>query len=79
MNEQINKEPEVIALDCGKIVFVDSTAIGVLVKVLKNAVKKDIELVFYDLNEPLRRLFDKTALNTFFKVTTKTRFEMDYL
>ncbi len=73
------KKPGVIAINCANLRSIDSTAIGTLVKFFNEAMKKNIELIFYDLNPSIRKLFYTIHLEKFFSVMSSKRFQNDYL
>ncbi len=77
-NETVAGEPKVVAINCKKIKFIDSSAIGILVKFLNSAMKQKIDLVFYDLNESLYTVFKTAKLENFFTLLTKEEFESKY-
>ena len=78
-NEQLLKRPKVMAINCKNIKYIDSSAVGILVKFLNNAMKMNTELVFFDLSEPIINVFKTAKLGNFFKIMSRTQFEMDYL
>lgn len=78
-NQQLARYPKVMAINCKNIKYIDSSAIGILVKFLNGAMKQKTEMVFYDLNESILGVFKTAKLNNFFKIMSKTQFEMDYL
>jgi anti-sigma B factor antagonist len=75
----IEKKPSVIALDCSKLDYIDSSAIGTLVKFLNNAMSKKIKLVFFDLNKPIQNIFKTARLDNFFTITTREQIKRDYM
>jgi anti-sigma B factor antagonist len=75
----IENKPEVIAMNCKELEYIDSSAIGTLVKFLNNAMSKKIKLVFYDLNTAIQNIFKTARLDNFFTITTKEKLEKDYL
>jgi anti-anti-sigma factor len=77
--EQIAQNPEVIAINCKHLNQIDSTAIGTLVKFFNSAMTRDIRLIFFDLNSSIQRLFETAKLHRFFSVTTKKKFENNFL
>ncbi|MCP4136442.1 MAG: STAS domain-containing protein [bacterium] len=77
--KQLAKKPKIIAINCTKLDKIDSSGIGSLVLFLNNAMKKKIKLVFFGLNYTIQRLFNKAKLNHFFTITTKSKFEVDYM
>jgi anti-anti-sigma factor len=78
-NEQAAKSPRVIGINCKDIRFIDSSAIGILVKFLNNSMKLKIELIFYDLSETILGVFKTAKLGNFFKIMTKAQFEVEFL
>ena len=77
--QQIAKRPRAIAINCKNIKYIDSSAIGILVKFLNGAMKQKTEMVFYDLSDTIITVFKTAKLGNFFKIMTKTQFEMEYL
>ena len=78
-NEQVAKNPTVIAFNCANIKFVDSSAIGILVKFLNISRDVNIELIFFDLSETLLSIFKTAKLENFFKIMSKSQFEAAFL
>ncbi|OHD66838.1 MAG: hypothetical protein A2176_12265 [Spirochaetes bacterium RBG_13_51_14] len=78
-NQQMAKRPKVIAINCKNIRYIDSSAIGILVKFLNNAMSLKTELVFFDLSETIISVFKTAKLGNFFKIMSRTQFEMEYL
>jgi|GEM_PF-130151 len=75
---QIAMDPKVMALNCSELTGVDSSAIGTMVHFLNSAMENKIELVFYDLNPSIQKLFRTAHLDSFFTITTKEEFENKY-
>ncbi len=78
-NEQLEKKPEVIGINCRKIKYIDSSAIGILVKFLNSSMKTGVKLVFYDLSETVVAVFKTAKLDNFFNTMTSEEFESAYL
>ncbi len=78
-DDQVQKQPRVIAFDCRNLSFIDSSAIGTLVKFLNNSDKFDIRLVFFDLTESIEKIFITAKLNKIFTITTEKEFREEYL
>lgn len=74
----VSRSPRVIAIDCRELNGIDSTSIGTLVQFFNEAMKKNIELVFYDLNPSIKKLFNTIHLEQFFTVTTGKKFVAKY-
>ncbi len=75
----IEKKPSVIAIDCSSLEYIDSSAIGTLVKFLNNAMSKKIKLIFFDLNKAIQNIFKTARLDNFFTITTRAQIEKDYM
>ena len=73
------KSPELIAIDCKELEYIDSSAIGTLVKFLNNTMSKKIKLVFFDLNNSIQNIFKTARLDNFFTITTREKLENDFL
>ena len=78
-NEQVSKRPSVVGLDCSNIRYIDSSAIGVLVKFLNSSVKEKISLIFFDLSEAVVTVFHTAKLDDFFTTMTRREFESTHL
>ncbi len=78
-NEQLSRRPRVIAINCKNIKYIDSSAVGILVKFLNSAMKVKTELIFFDLSEIIFNVFKTAKLSNFFKIMSRTQFEMEYL
>lgn len=78
-DEEVAKAPAIIAIDCADLMFIDSSAIGTLVKFLNNAMSKKIRLIFFDLSPSIQQVFSTARLNNFFTITTRDKFEQEYL
>lgn len=78
-NTQVEKKPATIAINCSKLEFIDSSAIGTLVKFLNGAMNHNIKLLFYDLSPAIQNIFKTARLDSFFTIITKSAFEAEYL
>lgn len=78
-HEQIEKKPKTIAINCKELNYIDSSAIGTLVKFLNNAMSKQIKLVFFDLNDAIQNIFKNARLDKFFNIITKKELESKYM
>jgi len=70
----ISQSPEIIAFDCSNLQFIDSSAIGTLVKFFNKAMQQNIKLFFLDVSSPIQDLFKKTKLDNFFYLEKKDSF-----
>jgi anti-sigma B factor antagonist len=78
-NQLVQASPEVIAIDCREMTFIDSSAIGTFVKFLHNSMAHNFKLIFFDLNESIARIFGKAKLNKIFTILTREDFESLYM
>jgi len=78
-NDLINEMPGIVAFDCSKMTFIDSSAIGTLVKFVNDSKKRNIEVVFVSLNSSVRKIFDATRLDKMLNVISGDEFESEYL
>jgi len=72
------KHPKVVGIDCSKIAYIDSSAIGILVKFLHSATAHGANMIFYDLSGSVEAVFKTAKLNTFFNTMSKSEFEVKY-
>jgi anti-sigma B factor antagonist len=77
-NQLAAGNPDVIAIDCKEMTFVDSSAIGTFVKFLHNSMAHNFKLVFFDLNESIARIFGKAKLNKIFTILSREDFDNSY-
>ncbi len=78
-NGLVADKPEIIAIDCGEMTFIDSSAIGTFVKFLNNSLSLGIKLIFFDLSDSIERIFSKAKLNKIFSVLSREDFERLYM
>lgn len=71
--------PEVVGFDCDKLEFLDSSAIGTLVKFFNNSVKKDIKMYVFGLRKDLLKIFETTKIDRVMSVVSKEHFEEQFL
>jgi anti-anti-sigma factor len=67
--------PSAVAVNCGLITSLDSTALGSIVNFLKYLEKKKIKLILYDLTSQMTSLFKTSMLDKFFIITTSSKME----
>lgn len=79
LTEQVAKRPRAIGMDCKNLDYIDSSAIAALVKLVRNAMSKNIELVFFDLNGAILQIFQTVNLDRFFTIVDREEFETKYL
>jgi anti-sigma B factor antagonist len=75
---QVEKKPKAIAINCHELEYIDSSAIGTLVKFLNNAMSKGIKLQFFDLNPSIQNIFKTARLDNFFTITTREKLDQEF-
>jgi anti-anti-sigma factor len=78
-NEQIDKGPDILALNFTGIDRIDSIGLSHLVKLSRNAIVMEIELIFYNMNQTNLDLFKVAKLDQFFNILTEQQFKEKYL
>jgi len=69
---------ETIAINMNQVNYIDSTAIGSLVSIMKTAKGEKKDFLLYDLNTSVIKFFNDVGLQNFFKVINKEEFEAKY-
>ncbi|MCX7679117.1 MAG: STAS domain-containing protein [Spirochaetes bacterium] len=78
-NGALSKKPKVIAFDCTKMEYIDSSSIGTLVKFMNSAMNKNVEFVIYGLNREVSKIFETARLMKFFNIVSPEAFESRYV
>lgn len=68
--------PEIIAINFIKIIYIDSTAIGSLVQFSKILRSKNIKLVLFNLSKEVETVFNSTGLKIYFTISTSEELNM---
>ena len=79
LNEALEKGPSILALDCSAMDYLDSSAIGSLVKFFNKTVNRKIRMILLDLNEEVLRVLKLIRLEKFFVIKTRTEFEREFI
>ncbi|HPS58112.1 MAG TPA: STAS domain-containing protein [Spirochaetota bacterium] len=75
----LGMSPAIIGFDCTQLEFIDSSAIGTLVKFFNSSVKNNIEMYVYGLRDELLKIFDTTKINRVMTVMTTEDFQNKFL
>jgi len=75
----LNNEASVIGFDCDKLEFIDSSAIGTLVKFFNSSVKNNIQMFIFGLRSELQKIFETTKIDRVMSVVTKEEFDERFL
>lgn len=76
--EEMRKEPRAIGFDLKDLVGLDSSGLGLFMRLRKEAVKNKIDLVFFNITESIIALFDISKLSNFITVMTEDAFRERY-
>ena len=79
LNEMLSRRPFVVAIDFTHVYQVDLTGISGLVKFSRSTIIKDIELIFYGINDNVEEIFALSGLNRYFNILSSSQFEEEYL
>ncbi len=77
--KEIEKKPEIIALNCGSLSYLDSIGIKYMVKLSKTAIVEEIDVILYDLNHTIKKIFEVSTLDRYFNIISKEQFAQKYL
>jgi len=78
LNEQADKQPLALAMDCSHLSSMDSSGLGLFIGLSKRLNEKGIELIICNLNDNIANIFDVSKLVHFFKLMTLSEFESQY-
>ncbi len=75
----LERSPKVIGVDCRRLKNLDSSGLGVFIKLAKDAKNAGISAFFLDISEQVSTLFDASKLDTFFETMSNEDFARQYL
>lgn len=78
-NKQVEGNPELIAIDMGKLDYIDSSGIGSLIKSLNNLKNKKGKLVLVGMKPMIQNVFKLAKLDMFFEILSPIDFKAKYL
>ncbi len=77
--DQITQKPDVISINCKKLNSIDSSGLGLFIKLFKIAEKEKIEFVVTDIVGNVSALFDLSKLDNLFPIMDEAEFRIRYL
>jgi anti-sigma B factor antagonist len=77
-NDEINKKPGVIALDMAELTYIDSSAIGSLIRYMNKALKENVDFLCYNLNKNIENIFKISKLDQFLPIMSDHDFHQKY-
>lgn len=72
-------KPRVVGINCREIASIDSSGLGLFMKMKKDAARSGVELVFFNITGDIVTLFDISKMSSFFNVMTAAEFEDTYM
>jgi anti-sigma B factor antagonist len=78
-DDQISQKPEVISMNCKNLNSIDSSGLGLFIKLFKAAEKENIEFVVTGIVGNVSALFDLSKLDNLFPVMDEDEFKLRYL
>ncbi len=78
ITEVLGNKPRTIIINFNEVEFIDSSAIAVMVSLLKSSISKSAELVFYDLRPDIQNIFEVACLDKFFNIISNDKFKKEY-
>ncbi len=70
----VSMKPDIIGVECSNCNYIDSSAIGAIVKFYKCSIENNIELHFIDLNSKLSYIFEMTKINKVISIISNEQF-----
>ncbi len=67
-------KPRVVAVECSGMSYIDSSAIGTLVKVVNRSRNDDYSVVFLDIVDPIKRILSVARLDALFEMYNSADF-----
>jgi anti-sigma B factor antagonist len=77
--EQIAQKPEVISINCKNLNSIDSSGLGLFIKLFKIAEKENIDFVIIGIVGNVSALFDLSKLDNLFPIMDEDEFKIRYL
>ncbi len=78
-SQALSKNPKVIGFNCLELKFIDSSALGTLVKFMNSATNRKITFTLFNISPPIATIFKTSKLDKFFSINSKEDFENKYL
>ncbi|MBP7736386.1 MAG: STAS domain-containing protein [Spirochaetes bacterium] len=79
LDEIMERNPITIAVDCGRLLVLDSVTVSQLTKYLKKAKSNNIELVLYNINPEVLMTITLMQVDGLFTLVTEEQFERRYI
>ncbi len=76
--DELSNKPAVIALNLKETTYIDSSAIGSLIRCMNMAMKENVEFICYSLNERIEEIFRLARLERCFQILSEEDFQKKY-
>ncbi len=77
-NQMIQDKPKVVGLDLNNVNYIDSSAIGSIIKSLNHVKNYGGEMILFGLKPMILNVFKLAKLDNFFKILTPEEFTKKY-
>ena len=79
LQDQINKDFEVIALNLSELSYIDSSGIGSLIRCMNTATRKGVDFICYNLTQNIENTFKLAKIDQFISIFTEENFKKKYI
>lgn len=76
--ENLGKKPRAIALECKRLMNLDSSGLGLFIRFSKESGKAGIRLIFMNITDHVSTLFDVSKLDSIFEILPESEFKKQY-
>ena len=76
--ENLGKKPRAIALECKRLMSLDSSGLGLFIRFSKESVKAGVRLIFMNITDHVSTLFDVSKLDSIFEILPESEFKKQY-
>jgi anti-sigma B factor antagonist len=74
----LTKKLKAIAVNFTEIEYIDSSALGSLIKLMNKAKNINIDFILFDMTQPILSIFRLAYLDKFFLITTSSELKIKY-
>lgn len=74
----LDKKDTTILFNLSQMVFIDSSGVGALIKFMNKAKLANIQIILYNLSEPVQKIFERAYLDRFFLIKNVKELKKQY-
>ena len=74
----LTKKLKAISINFSEIEYIDSSALGSLIKLMNKAKNINIEFILFDMTQPILSIFRLAYLDKFFSITTSVELKKKF-